>query len=290
MRSAAGDLGRCLGGFESALQSFEQAGDVRNACAVRANLGYVYCELGDFQRAEAALRQALIAAERMGLFDVTAAVCHNLGRVLGLRGELAEAKLLEQGAIEDFRRQGDPRLEGAARTYLAEILIAGGDFAGAEREADEARVTLAVAPSLRVAALGVASRARLARGDAEGALAAAREAYAALVQLGEIEEGESMVRLAHAEALAVSGQWDLARAALADANGRLLARAERIEEPAWRHRFLHDVPVNARILALAEEWRAGPPGVSELTPPPAPPSAEVVAGRRRATTSSNPAI
>ena len=57
--SAAGDLGRCLGGLESALQAFEQAGDLRNACAVRTNLGYVYCELGDFQRAEAALRQAL---------------------------------------------------------------------------------------------------------------------------------------------------------------------------------------------------------------------------------------
>ena len=54
--SAAGDLGRCLGGLESALQAFEQAGDLRNACAVRTNLGYVYCELGDFQRAEAALR------------------------------------------------------------------------------------------------------------------------------------------------------------------------------------------------------------------------------------------
>ena len=30
--SAAGDLGRCLSGLESALQAFEQAGDLRNAC------------------------------------------------------------------------------------------------------------------------------------------------------------------------------------------------------------------------------------------------------------------
>ncbi len=70
--SSAGDLGRCLTGLESALQAFEQAGDVRNACTVRTNLGYVYCELGDFQRAEAALRQALPgqrahgAARRLG--------------------------------------------------------------------------------------------------------------------------------------------------------------------------------------------------------------------------------
>ena len=44
--SAAGDLGRCLSGLESALQAFEQAGDLRNACAVRANLGYVYSRAG----------------------------------------------------------------------------------------------------------------------------------------------------------------------------------------------------------------------------------------------------
>ena len=56
---------------------------------------------------------------------------------------------------------------------------------------------------------------------------------------------------------------------------RLLARAERIEEPTWRHRFLHAVPVNARILALADEWRApfasapaaAQPGGADAAPP-----------------------
>ena len=254
--SAAGDLGRCLSGLESALHAFEQAGDLRNALSVRANLGYVYSELGDFQRAEAALRQALGAADRMGLYDVTAAVLHNLGRVLGLRGELAEADQLERRAVVEFGRQGDPRLQGAARTYLAEILIAAGDYAAAEGEATVAIETLTVAPSLQVAALGVSSRARLGRGDAEGALEAARAAHDALERLGEIEEGESMVRLAFAEALEQTGRRDDARGALAVAYQRLLARADRIEEPAWRDRFLHAVPVNARILALADEWRA----------------------------------
>jgi hypothetical protein len=126
----------------------------------------------------------------------------------------------------------------------------------AEREAASAVETLTVAPSLQVAALGVSSRARLARGDAAGALEAARAAHGALQRLGEIEEGESMVRLAFAEALEQSGGRDDARGALAVAHQRLLARADRIEEPAWRARFLHAVPVNARILALADEWRA----------------------------------
>jgi tetratricopeptide (TPR) repeat protein len=254
--SAAGDLGRCLTGLESALQAFEQAGDLRNACAVRTNLAYMYSELGDFQRAEAALREALLACDRMGLFDLSAAVRHNLGRVLGFGSQLAEAERLERLAIEAFQRQGDPRLEGMARIYLAEILIAAGDFAGGAQEASAAVGVLAVAPSPQVAALGALARARLGGGDLAGGLAAAREAHAALERMGEIEEGESMVRLTYAEALAAAGEHEQAHAALATARQRLLTRADRVADLGWRHRFLHGVPINARILALAGEPEA----------------------------------
>jgi tetratricopeptide (TPR) repeat protein len=83
-------------GLEAALVSFEQAGDMRNSCIVRSNLGYLYGELGDFVRAEAAMRHALAAADRMGLREVSAAVQHNLGRVLGWRGQTSEAGRLER--------------------------------------------------------------------------------------------------------------------------------------------------------------------------------------------------
>jgi tetratricopeptide (TPR) repeat protein len=281
--SAAGDLGGCLNGMEAALVAFEQAGDLRNACMVRSNLGYMYCELGDFARAEVAMRQALAAAERMGLREVSAAVQHNLGRVLGVSGQMAEGARLEREAIASFGKQGEPRLEGVARTYLSEILVASGDYAAAEKEAALAAESLRVAPSLRVAALGALARARLGRGDADGGLEAAREAHAELTVLGEIEEGESSVRLCYAEALSQNGAVEEARAALETARERLLARAARIEEPSWRHRFLHDVPVNARILALAEQWafpsvavprpitgetsRRRPTGTGPITPP-----------------------
>jgi len=258
--SSAGDLGRCLTGLESALQAFEQAGDVRNACAVRTNLGYVYCELGDFQRAEAALRQALLASERMGLHDLAAAVLHNLGRVLGFGKDLAEAERLERAAIEAFRRQGDPRLEGAARIYLAEILTAAGDVDGAVREAATAVETLAVAPSLQVGALAALARARLASGDVGDGMAAARQAHEALERLGEIEEGESAVRWTYAEALRAAGDDEAATAALLVARQRLLAHAERIADLGWRQRFLHEVPINAKILALPRRPQTGTTG------------------------------
>src|SRR6185312_14943907 len=245
--SSAGDLGRCLTNLESALQGFEQA-------------GYVYCELGDFQRAEAALRQALLASERMGLHEVSAGVLHNLGRVLGFGKELAEAERLERAAVEAFCRQGERRLEGAARIYLADILTNAGDLEGAVREAGTAVETLAVAPSLQVAALAALARARLAAGDVGDGVAAARQAHEALERLGEIEEGESAVRWTYAEALRAAGDEEGANAALLVARQRLLAQAERIADVGWRQRFLHEVPINAKILALPRRTRTGTTG------------------------------
>jgi hypothetical protein len=64
--------------------------------------------------------------------------------------------------------------------------------------------------------------------------------------------------LTYAEALAAAGAKAEARVALATARERLLARAERVADLDWRQRFLNEVPVNARILAL-----------SAATPPPA---------------------
>ncbi|MFL5306281.1 MAG: protein kinase domain-containing protein [Polyangia bacterium] len=258
--SSAGDLGRCLTGLEAALQAFEQAGDVRNACTVRTNLGHVYCELGDFQRAEAALRQALLASERMGLHEVSAGVLHNLGRVLGFGKELGEAQRLERAAVDAFCRQGERRLEGAARIYMTDILIAAGDLDGAAREAGAAVETLAVAPSLQVAALAALARARLAAGDVGDGLAAARHAHEALERLGEIEEGESAVRWTYAEALRAAGDDEAANAALLVARQRLLAHAERIADVGWRQRFLNEVPINAKILSLPRRTRTGTTG------------------------------
>ncbi len=69
-----------------------------------------------------------------------------------------------------------------------------------------------------------------------------------------MEEGEASVRLIHAECLAARGAHADARTAITAARARLLARASRIAEAAWRQRFLTDVPPNAKVLALAETW------------------------------------
>ncbi|WP_437718424.1 protein kinase [Sorangium sp. So ce448] len=246
--SAGGDPEACLEGLEAALAAFEQAGDRRSACVIGANLGFIYAELGELAAAESVLRAALEAADRMGLRELETVALHNLGHALGLLGKLDEAQLVERRAVEAFQQRGDLRMEGVARTYLAKIALLSGDAATAEREARAAEAALHVAPRLRAAAVAVRARALLAAGDVAAALGAARAAFGELAALGSLEEGESLVRLAYAEALAASGAHGEASAVLSEARELLLARARRIADPRRRERFLTAVPENARIV------------------------------------------
>jgi hypothetical protein len=75
-----------------------------------------------------------------------------------------------------------------------------------------------------------------------------------LASLGGMEEGESLLRLAYAEALAATGALGAAWDALASARERLLARAALISDAQWRESFLAHVPENARTLQLARVW------------------------------------
>ncbi|WP_437664574.1 serine/threonine-protein kinase [Sorangium sp. So ce1182] len=261
--SAGGDPEACLEGLEAALAAFEQAGDRRSACVIGANLGFIYAELGELAAAESVLRAALEAADRMGLRELATVALHNLGHVLGQLGKLDEAQLAERRAVEAFQQRGDLRMEGVARTYLAKIALLSGDAATAEREARAAEAALHVAPRLRAPAVAVRARALLALGEVAAALGAARAAFGELAALGSLEEGESLVRLAYADALAASGAHGEAAAVLAEARESLLARAERIADPRRRERFLTAVPENARVVrgvAATEEGGGAPAG------------------------------
>jgi tetratricopeptide (TPR) repeat protein len=249
--SAAGDSGRCLEGLQAALTAFERAGDRRNACATRGNIGFILAELGDFAGAEDALRGARSSADRMGLYDISATALHNLGPVLAYRGDIEEARRLEQQAIETFQRQGSLRFEGIARTYLARIELLAGDGAAAEREARAAADALMAAPPLRAAALAVLARSLLAVRRTDEALEAAHEAFSLLESLGSLEEGEALVRLVYAETLTAGGKEGDFFAVITEARERLLTRAVRIGDQRWRERFLTQVPDNAQTLALA---------------------------------------
>jgi hypothetical protein len=153
-----------------------------------------------------------------------------------------------------FAAQGEARLEGASRLYLALVLLGQGELEAAEREAREAIRRTENVPPVQAHAFGVLAIVALARKRPHDALEAARTGVAALDSLGNIEEGEEMVRLVYAEALDACGDHAAAREAIARARGRLMERAATIRDPKLREGFLTHVPENARTLELARAW------------------------------------
>src|SRR5262249_20566886 len=142
-----------------------------------------------------------------------------------------------------------------SRIIEAEILVDLGDHTSAERAARHALELGKDSSALRAGALAALASALGALGRANEAHQAASEA-ARLLDAGEpLEEGEATVRLVFAEALWRIGKTDAAREAIAAAREKLLQRASTLDEPD-RRALLERVPVHARTLARAAEWKA----------------------------------
>ena len=236
--------------FAAAVAGFEKAGDLRNACNARQDLGFVFTDLGAYEDAEPLLRQSLADAERMGILTTVPEIKQNLGLSLMGQGKLEEAAGLERQVVEAVHGQGRRRVEGLAETYLARILLRKGESGPAEEAARRALGLLDVAPVSRSMALAVLARTLLAKRKNEEAVEPAREAMDLLRSLGALEEGEALVRLTFAEALAAVGDKGAA-AAIAEAKDALMTRAKNIENPKLRQSFLERVEENAATLALA---------------------------------------
>jgi eukaryotic-like serine/threonine-protein kinase len=176
---------------------------------------------------DAALREALAldrrAGERSG--PVARELC-NLAANVGLRGQPAQAVPLFRDVLERRRE-----LYGQTRTVVAEsqvdlavaLLDSGGDAAEAERLLTDAaalqrRLLPAEDPALATT-LHDLSLAKVARGDAAGALAAETEAFELLRRrCGDAHPSTARSAAALAILLARGGQWDEAarHAALAE--------------------------------------------------------------------------
>src|SRR5262249_37749374 len=116
--------------------------------------------------------------------------------------------------------------------HLAFALHRCGDFVACMREAEASLRVPPLNAFQRADALSLLAAARLAQGHTEEALAAAREAKGAEDPPPVWSFMESFIRLVHVEALAAAGEHDAARAALARARERLLAKAAKIGDPA----------------------------------------------------------
>ncbi len=240
----------------SAEDCFTAVGDFRHACMQHANVGYGELMLGAFARAERSLREAIAGATRIGLPQITSHANHNLGLVLARQGLLDDAREVETAALDDLLAHDNRRLAAASHDYLAIIeMLAGNPVAAIEHSRAAIADTLDQPSTLCQYQATLSAGLRLA-GDLPGALDAAIAAMDLVDQYGPPEEGESALRLAHAEALHAAGKHDEARHAIREASRLVNAAAAKIKSDNWRASFLKDVVENAAILALDRAWNS----------------------------------
>jgi tetratricopeptide (TPR) repeat protein len=249
-----GDLGGFLDLTNQAVRHFDDAGDLRGGCSQRVNIGNAYKELGMYAEAEAALREALAAAKRLGLQTNVALAMQNLGFALAHLGKLEEGQVLEAEAIALFARFENRRMEGVSHIYLANMLAASGDVARATGQALTAVDLSSAFPAFHGYALGTLARMELRQGRAQDALRIVSVAMEDTNAMNNLEEGEAALRLAHAEALDGVGDRPAAGRAIAVARDRLRARASKFKDPYLARSFLERVPDHARVLELDREW------------------------------------
>ncbi|MDI3281804.1 serine/threonine-protein kinase [Polyangium sp. 15x6] len=248
-----GDLIGYVRRVESAVENFTSAGDMRNACLQRCNIGNAYLQLGAYALAVAAFREAQAIAEPMQL-DFVSSLLANLGYALAHMENLTEAITVETAALELLVRQGNRRGEGFVRVYLSIILRLAGRTDEALTMARQAMEVSEGVPAARACALALIAGIAIARNNVREAYMKASEAMQTLSRLEGIEEGESLIQWTYALALRVNGAEEEALCRITEARRRLLKRADRISDPRWRQSFLEQVPDNARVMEFAAIW------------------------------------
>ena len=247
-------------GFNRAAEFFESAGHRRASTEALGNVGMALMELGRLEEAEAQVRKLWTIAERMGLTHLLGGTYYMLSNILAYRGCLDEARAFGERAIKWTTENNDRYFGSYARIYLSVIEHLAKNYQSAEQHTRAALEMLGNNPGLRLFALAVLARSLGGQGQMLKATACAREAHTQLEAVGQIQDGEIIVRLAFAECLVASSDLRSAKPVIGKAIERLYDRARSISIPEWRQSFLTRIPEHCRILELARDL-----GIAQLS-------------------------
>ncbi len=250
---ADGDLQGQVANFEAAASAYAAIDNLRGWTMATANGAYARALVGDFERAEAMLREALPVAEHMRLKMVVATIHVDQAVVAERMGRLESARHLCELAIAEQSSQGDVRMEGAARKTLAMTLVRAGDVDAAVREARHAVELLRSARRDLGHALATLAYALLKAGRADEALEAAERASEMDGAILGSSAGLVMSRLVHARALAAVGRPTEARQALSAAYLEVTRQAQRFRDDRTRRTFLERLWENAQTVQWAQQ-------------------------------------
>ena len=232
---------------------FQRAGDDRNALPSRLHAAMTAIRIGALAKGEAELRECLPLATRLGLLSLVGLAKYGLSLALLLRGALDEACALLQGVLEGMSPTSNRSFQCKVRSRLTMILLRMGRLEEAE---SEGRLAVELVESMtphHCAALAAWTRALVALGRIEEAVAAARETTREFEALdGNVEEGEPTVRLSIAQALLAGGDRDGAREAVRAGQQKMLLIGEGLPESA-RPWFFNEVSDHKQLQELARE-------------------------------------
>jgi hypothetical protein len=238
-----------------AARGFDLIVDWRNAVLVKALLGLALAELSQLAEGEAAGREAVALAQRLGETHARSHALVHLAYLLATRtGSRAvdEARALAEEALAIGGLNPVYRTRALAACSRAALQM--GRAAEAAARAGEALAVPGAPITMLLLAHHAEVAALTAAGRADEAHARALVAERALSDFGCAGNTEVALRVACAEAHFAAGQKEAARAALAAAQACIDERARDFPDPVERRAFVEGIDENARAAALAAAW------------------------------------
>jgi serine/threonine protein kinase/tetratricopeptide (TPR) repeat protein len=238
---------------EQSLEAFREAGADRNALGAMATVGLAQAALGDRQAAVELLQAGLDLGQRTQNQFATAYAHIILNLVLANSPEQAPRERTFESAMQwASTPDGNVLRQGVARYALARVWAGRGELAEAEAHARESFELLTTMKAYQFLACATLSELLLAQGRAAEARDVAAQGLVDLERMGGCYLlSAGALHLALAEACFAHGDVPAGEAVLRQALRGLHLRASGLPGPATRERFLHQVPENARLLALA---------------------------------------
>lgn len=249
-----GELAESLFEMEAAAREFESAGSLRTAWESLAAAGFMCLELGMLERGEQLLMEIIRATEGVGLHHLNAVAKHNLGRRIAEVGRVEEGRALERSALKAFQTHDNQRMQGLTHAFLGRIALQGGDPLEAELHARRGVELLGRESGSKIVALATLSQVLSSVDRPRDGLVFAEQALEQLEGLELVLEGESLTRLAYAEALWECRCVPEALRAIEAAHANLVQRAALVGSNEAQRSFLTNVPENAAILRHAAAW------------------------------------
>lgn len=253
LASACGDIGEQVRAFREAVALHEEVGDVRRAAGAANNVADALNRVGDFESAEAALREAVAGCRRVGNQTVEGYALVNLAYALTGQGRRDDAVAELDKASELAEASSDKRLALYVKLYRVRLALqaapgrieaiqAANQAESAAKEAEQLSL-----PGAHILALTAHARAMLLAGYGKEALEHSAEALRMRDEIGSMQEDEAEVFLTHAKALIANGHSDEALEVLKRGRARVRTVGSSIGDPELRARFLTNVPAHIQL-------------------------------------------